>query len=212
MKVFIGKYKNWIGPYQIVDKIFFWHDRYPSSKLSKRWDYRLNERFGNWLAKTWVMDVCSWIHSRQKRIEYVKLDEYDVWSCDHTISIIVVPLLKKLKKVKHGAPSVDLEDVPKHLHPSNAEKKKFKDTGETDELFFKRFDYVLDEIIWAHEQIISDDGDAQFYDHSAARDPKDSLSKQIKKIKVDRVGLKAYHDRVENGLRLFGKYYRNLWD
>ena len=126
-------------------------------------------------------------------------------------SIIAVPLLKKLKTVKHGAPTVDLADVPKHLHPTKAEQKKFKEDGSTDDLFFKRFDWVLDEMIWAHEQIISDDGDSQFYDHTESRKEKD-FNKSISKIKVDRKGLDAYHKRIENGLRLFGKYYRNLWD
>ena len=211
MKVYIGKYVNWIGPYQIADKIFFWHEKYPNKKLAARWDYKLHERFGDWLASTWVNKFCNWIHSKQKRIEYVKLDPYDVWSVDHTLSIIAVPLLKKLKEVKHGAPCVDLADVPKHLHPTKAQQKKFQADGSTDDLFFKRFDWVLDEMIWAHEQIISDDGDSQFYDHTESRKETD-FNKSISKIKVDRKGLDAYHKRIENGLRLFGKYYRNLWD
>ena len=49
MKVKIGKYINWIGPYQIVDAIFFWIKK-PNwfnevdEKLQQRWDYRLHER------------------------------------------------------------------------------------------------------------------------------------------------------------------------
>ena len=38
------------------------------------------------------------------------------------------------------------------------------------------------------------------------------VGKSINKIKVDRKGLKAHHDRISNGLILFGKYYRSLWD
>ena len=29
---------------------------------------------------------------------------------------------------------------------------------------------------------------------------------------VDREGIKAYNERINNGMRLFGKYYRGLWD
>ena len=212
MKVYIGKYLNWWGPYQIMDAVFFWHEKYPNKKLAQRWDYRLHDSLGDWLAETWVADLCSWIYSKRRRTEIIKIDPYDVWGMDSTLSLIVVPMLKKLKAVKHGAPSVDLADVPKHLHPTKAQQKKFKDSGDTDPLFFKRFDWILDEMIWAHEQIISDDGDGQFYDHSLANDPKDDINKQIRKIKVDRRGLDAYHKRIDNGLRLFGKYYRNLWD
>ena len=213
MKVYIGKYLNFWGPYQIVEAIFFWQEKYPSDKLARRWDYRLSDRLGKWLASVdWVVNLCNWIYEKRRRTEYVHIDSYDVWSMDSTLSTIVVPMLKQLKKVKHGAPHVDLADVPKHLHPTKAQQKKFNSMGDTDPLFFKRFDWVLDEMIWAHEQIISDDGDSQFYDHSKANDPKDDFNTQIDKIKVDRKGLKAYHDRIDNGLRLFGKYYRSLWD
>jgi len=29
---------------------------------------------------------------------------------------------------------------------------------------------------------------------------------------LDREGLKAHNDRIDNGLKLFGKYFRTLWD
>ena len=213
MKVYIGKYLNWWGPYQLVDKLFFWHEKYPKEELAARWDYRLHDRMGDWLASTWVADFCSWIYSKRKRTEYVKIDNYDVWSMDHTLSLIVVPMLKRLKEVKHGAPLVDDEDVPKNLRSTTKSAQKVKkNPWDTDGNHFTRFDWVLDEMIWAHEQLISDDGDGQFYDHSQADDPNDDLNTQIRKIKVDRKGLKAYHDRINNGLRLFGKYYRALWD
>lgn len=213
MKVYIGKYLNFWGPYQIVDAVFFWQEKYPDEKLAERWDYQLSDRLGKWLASVdWIVDLCNWIYEKRRRTEYIHIDPYDVWSMDSTLSLIVVPMLKQLKAVKHGAPNVDLTDVPKHLHPTKAEQKKHRENGSTDKNFFKRFDWVLDEMIWAHEQIISDDGDGQFYDHSKANDPNDDLNAQVRKIKVDRKGLKAYHDRIDNGLRLFGKYYRSLWD
>lgn len=213
MKVYLGKYLNFIGPYQIVDSIFFWQEKYPDEKLAARWDYRLSDSLGKWLADSWVCDFCNWIYAKRKRTEYVKIDSYDAWSADSTLSTIVVPLLKELKRVKHGAPNVDLADVPKHLHPTKAEAKKFSTTGHTDKNFFKRFDWVLDEMIWAHEQIISDDGDGQFYTHMTKDiDWDKDINKSIRNIKVDRKGLEAYHKRIDNGLRLFGKYYRSLWD
>jgi len=29
---------------------------------------------------------------------------------------------------------------------------------------------------------------------------------------VDFEGMKLYNDRIQNGFRLFGKYYQGLWD
>ena len=213
MKVKIGKYLNWWGPYQIVDAIFFWQEKYPSDEQAKRWDYRLNDKISTWLASTWVADFCQWIYEKRKRTIKIKIDNYDTWSLDYTLSLIAVPLLKQLKEHKHGAPTVDDEDVPPNLRSTtkSAQKAK-KNEWDTDGNHFKRWDWVMDEMIWAHEQIIDEDGDSKFYDHSLADDPNDDLNTQIRKIRVDRKGLKAYHDRIANGLRLFGKYYRGLWD
>ena len=41
MKVYLGPYISWLGPYQLADKIFFWTEKYPEDKtLEDRWDYR----------------------------------------------------------------------------------------------------------------------------------------------------------------------------
>ena len=45
----------------------------------------------------------------------VRIDNYDVWNMDVTLAQIILPMLKRLKEVKHGAPKVDNEDVPEHL-------------------------------------------------------------------------------------------------
>lgn len=213
MRVKIGKYLNWWGPYQILDALFFWQEKYPKDKLAARWDYRLKDQLGDWLAKTWVADACQWIYDKRKRTVKIHIDNFDYWSADYTLSLITVPLLKKLKDAKHGAPLVDDEDVPPTLRSTTkAAQRVKKQKWDTDGNHFKRWDWVMDEMIWAHEQIISDDGDGQFYDHSLANDPNDDINTQVRKIKVDRKGLEAYHKRIENGLRLFGKYYRALWD
>ena len=213
MRVKIGPYIYWYGGYQIADKIFFWHEKYPSEELAERWDYKLHDRFGEWLASTWIHKVCEWIYSKRKRTEKIHIDNYDVWGMDYTLSLIVVPMLKKLKEVKHGAPYVDDEDVPAKLRSTTKSAQKVKkNSWDTDGNHFKRWDWVMDEMIWAHEQLIDDEGDSKFYDHTLADNPNDDLNTQIRKIKVDRKGLKAYHERIDNGLRLFGKYYRALWD
>ena len=213
MKVKIGGYLHWWGPYQIVDAIFFWQEKYPSKELDARWDYRLKDKLSDWLASTWVANFCQWVHDKRKRTIKIKVDKYDTWSLDYTLSLIAVPLLKQLKETKHGAPCVEDEDVPKNLRSTTKSAQKAKENSwDTDGNHFKRWDWVMDEMIWAHEQIIDEDGDSKFYDFSNADNPKDDLNTQIRKMKVDRKGLKAYHDRINNGLRLFGKYYRGLWD
>ena len=224
MKVKIGKYINWIGPYQIVDAIFFWIKK-PNwfnevdEKLQQRWDYRLHERAGKWLADTWVADACQWIHYRRHRTIKVQIDKYDTWSMDNTLSHIVVPMLKQLRATKHGSPAVDPKDVPKELRPTARQRKKYNEQGETDDLFHRRWEWVMDEMIWAHEQLLNENGEEQFWlehgelDWNGEPDENGMTElKWTKESKVDWDGLKAYHARIDNGLRLWGKYYRALWD
>jgi hypothetical protein len=127
---------------------------------------------------------------------------------DHSLAHIILPMLKQLKATKHGSPNTDLEDVPAELHPTVAPGPH---NNYDDETVHKRWEWVMDEMIWAFEQKLVDDGDAEFYDHSGVQ-PGASINQQINQMKVDRAGLDAYHKRMANGFRLFGKYYQGLWD
>lgn len=147
-----------------------------------------------------------------ERDQDIVIHNYDTWNMDHTLALIIVPMLKQLKETKQGAPNVDCVDVPQILQPKQLEVVRYRENGETDENFFKRWDYVMDEMIWAFEQIVDDDSDDQFYDHSKVDENESDINKRVKQLKVDREGLETHHKRIENGLRLFGKYYRSLWD
>jgi len=146
-----------------------------------------------------------------KREEDIVIHNYDTWNMDHTLALLIVPMLKQLKETKHGAPCVETSDVPLFLKPTQLEVVRYKEDGETDKNFFKRWDYVMDEMIWAFEQIVDDDDEKPFYDHSEIK-PEDSMEESVKKLKVDREGLDNHNKRIENGLKIFGKYYRSLWD
>ena len=125
----------------------------------------------------------------------VHIDEFDVWNLDATLSHIILPSLKKLKEIKHGSPIVDPEDVPYPLNlggdlsePNFPQMdlfvtEEFKD--EVWDMYEKRWNWVMDEMIYAFE-FIADSTDVW------------DINKEWR--------------RVENGLRLFGKYYRDLWD
>lgn len=216
MYVKLGPYKNWIGPYQIADAVFFWVKEKHMEELEHRWDYRLHDRFGNWLADTWVNDLCVWIDKFRNRTVVVQIDRWDTYNMDHTLSLIILPMLKQLKESKHGAPAVDDEDVPEELWSTNGEKENL---WSSDSNYFKRWDWVIDELIWTFEQLSDENSDEQFYsgEHDIVRTknedgtlswengPKDTF-------KVDREGLEAHHKRIKNGLRLFGKYFQGLWD
>jgi hypothetical protein len=139
----------------------------------------------------------------------ITIDPYDTWGMDHTLALLIVPMLKQLKATKHGAPLVDDEHVPEHLRSTAAPLKE--NDWDVDNNHFKRWDYVLDEMIWAMEQIVDHDSDAKFYDHSEVDEEAD-LMEQVAKVKCDFAALDAHRKRIANGTKLFGIFFQSLWD
>lgn len=144
---------------------------------------------------------------KQRKIS-VQIDPWDTWSADHTLALIIAPLLQKMKDDKHGSPNVDDMDVPEHLRSTAAPATE--NGWDTDDNWHLRWDYVLDEMLWAMQQLSSDNNDDQFYDHSEVDETK-GIMEQVNAIKVDIQGLIAHRERIQKGCELFGKYFQALW-
>lgn len=147
----------------------------------------------------------------------VKIDNYDVWGMDSTLAYIIVPMLKLLKKKKQGAPYVDDIDVPMCLKSTSAKPKK--NEWDTDSLHFKRWDWVMGEMIWAFDQVNKDWEDKFYkgkYDLISKPIPGTDLSELVEgpkhTLKCDTEGMKKHQKRMSHGFMLFGKYYQSLWD
>jgi hypothetical protein len=126
--------------------------------------------------------------------EEIIIHSWDTWNMDYTLAKIILPMLKQLKVTKHGSPDVDNEDVPINLRAPEEDVLKYKTLGETDPDFFKRWDWVLDEMIYAFDCKVNREEVYMRFD-----------------IK-DRRGMEKEQERISNGFRLFGKYYESLWD
>jgi len=212
MKVYLSNYRNhWLSPYIILKKICFWEK--DEDRI-----YNLNEEVDNPYVK-WVNFLNPICGAWQKfldfihpRFNYVKIDRWDTWSMDHSLAYIIHPMLIQLNKTKHGAPYTEDDDVPEYLRSYMAQPKE--NEWDTDSLHFMRWDWILNEMIWAFEQELKDDDENQFFDHSECGDemPWDKNGQYQSKLKLDTEGLEAHQKRKANGFRLFGRYYQNLWD
>ena len=202
MKVYIANYRNhWLSPYTILEKVFFWREIEYDEPIIDKWSNRLLPLCEGW------QKLLDFIHPK---INYVKIDKWDTWSMDYTLSHIIVPMLKQLQVTKHGAPKVDDEDVPDELKSTSAPARE--NEWDTDGNHFKRWDWVIDEMIWSFEQNLDNNSEEKFF-NDADWDHKDKdFMNNMHKIKIDQKGLAAHHARKANGFRLFGKYYQGLWD
>lgn len=200
MKVDIGKYVDWVSVHNLEQ----WCEE-------KGLSGPLIEKLFNFLQSiiNFVWNNRFYGGSRKRKVK-VKIDDWDTWGAHHTLALIILPLLEKLREEKHGSPYVENGDVPIHLRASKKAKERFNKFGDTDDKFHERWDWVMGEMIWAFQQIVKDD-ESEFFDDSDF-DWDGSFLEGIAKIKIDQEGLQAYRKRIQNGTRLFGKYYQNLWD
>ena len=144
----------------------------------------------------WILDhTVNIIVDKDKQKVNISIDPWDTWSMDDTLAPIILPMLKQLKETKHGSPCVDHEDVPKDLRPSEAEIEYYKEIGETDMHFHARWDWVMNEMIYAFEYKLSEEDLYMRF----------KIPEEIDKLQVEQ-------ERISNGFRLFGKYYEALWD
>ena len=210
MKVYLNNYKHhWISPYTILKFVCFWEK---DDNVFYNFKNNPNDKYEKWVDR--LDPICKFVQTVldfvDPKINYVKIDRWDTWSMDYTLSHIIVPMLKQLQETKHGSPNVDDEDVPVEFRSTSAPAKE--DEYDVDDNHFKRWDWVLNEMIWTFEQNLDSDSESKFFDHSEVEDEKHDIFGQLHKIKIDKEGLDAHQDRKTNGFRLFGKYYQALWD
>lgn len=179
MRVKIGNYPQYFGPWQLAQLILFWErrkrDRFGILTSSDR-----VKRLGHWLSRcSLVSRPLRWIDDRRKQTVRVRIDRWDTWSLDWTLSKIIAPALRQLKATQQGAGFVEDVDVPDELRSTSAPRPE---DGGVDANHFKRWEWALNEMIWAMENIDQHDDDREA------------------------------QERIANGCRLFGKYFTNLWD
>ena len=207
MKVSIGPYRS-----RAISNI---HTNYMHRKHGRHeWDENTN-RFEHALEK--LEDSLQWFYNatinrildkRPGQKIRVRIDNYDTWSMDHTLAPIILPMLVQLKETKHGSPWVDDEDVPEELRSTNAPPKE--NDWDTDDFHHLRWDWVMDEMIWAFEQKCRDDWESDYYGPYIESEGGGILGGHFER--TDDEGRKKHQERMSNGFKLFGKYYEALWD
>lgn len=241
MKVYIGKYPNthWSAG--------SWRDDIIARRHGKECEWEVDEAEYDWVdravcdfAKFWQsvlnLTVNKIVRHRKRKIK-IRIDRHDTWSMDHTLGLIILPMLKQLKATKHGSPWVEDVDVP-HLVKNDDTKKAKKSPANVRALSLDeedqhadvhvRWEWVLDEMIWAFEQVIDENEGSDYYRvpykegekleriyFTSSNGEKEYLLTEEEARKIGRYDAdlaKAYHQRVNRGLALFGKYYQNLWD
>jgi hypothetical protein len=204
MKIYIGKYKDWINLHTfenflkqmgVSNEVVEWID----DSIFNSWVGELLTRFNEWRM------------SKGNQRTYIKLDPWDTWSLDCTLASIIIPLLTQLKNTTHVYPYS--EDI--------------QDEDDWDEILGKMiwsFQEIVDDnweaqYILEWPEIDSDDlfdkkADEKTWGVSIPGEPNEpALELKWKKRGVyDLEGMQKHQERIQDGINLFAKYYFNLRD
>lgn len=161
----------------------------------------------------------------------VQIDYWDTWNLDNTLARIIYPALLQLKATKHGIPGEFVNDVGGADYEEQESFEFYKESHNTAwEEGSKRWDEVLDKMIWSFGQIAYVDYDDQYHhgkgEYDWVKTDKTYPNPITGKIEAtyqmvdknpdehwyDHVGHRKHEERIQEGLDLFGKYFRNLWD
>jgi len=176
------------------------------------------------------VNIGGWATKSSRRKINIQIHDYDTWNLDHTLANIILPALLQLKATKHGVPSEFCEVGGEDW----AEQDSFEFYKEThDEAWTigaARWDTVLDKMIWSFEQLSIGDSDSKYHhgtiktswEESDKQFPNPISGKMEKTFTMkdenpeehwyDAEGHKLHEERIQEGLDLFGKHYRSLWD
>jgi hypothetical protein len=214
MKIYTSNYRHhWISPYTVLERVLFWLD-WDNIAYETPWVERWSDRLNPFCVA--LQKFLDFVHPQ---IRLVKIDYYDTWNMDSTLAQIILPMLKQLNATKQGAPLVEDEDVPEHLRSTAAPAKA--NEWDTDANHFARWEWIMEELIWTFTQLHPDsDWESQYHTGKidiawGKPDTKGTVEmlrgpKDTHQFDVD--GYQRHQARISNGLRLFGTYYRGLWD
>jgi hypothetical protein len=166
----------------------------------------------------------------ERKIE-INIEKFDTWSLDYSLALIILPALLQLKLTKHGIPSEFAEVGGEDWTSQNSFDFYKESHNEAFDEGCKRWEEVLDKMIWSFQQIAIEDYDDQYHHGkinlgwkkvpdklfpnpvSGIQEPLyQMVDKNPDEHWYDHKGHMLHEERIQEGLDLFGKYYRSLWD
>lgn len=138
----------------------------------------------------------------------VVIHAYDCWSADHTLAMILHPLLKRVKADTRSTPCSVYDTLDEDI------------SEEAHERAYKKWQLILDQMIFSMQEIAN-------LEHNEPKMPKNAHWKEWKDetgrdrmefIWDDEQERKKYEKetyeyqrKIQEGCELFGKHFRDLW-
>jgi hypothetical protein len=161
----------------------------------------------------------------------VEIEDFDTWGLDHTLATIILPALIQLRNTKHGVPGELVERVGGDMDSNGCFDFIKEDEDEVFNQLCHNWDETLNKMIWSFLQISIEEDYDDLYHHGKMEmgwvesehtytDPVTGKTEKTFQMVdknpgehwYDQIGNQEHDRRVQEGLDLFSKYFRNLWD
>lgn len=154
-------------------------------------------------------------HKRNRKVE-IFVDDFDTFSLDNTLAKIIYPSLVAFKKARKKMPGVPMQffDELSEVDDTGNHTNKAVEEAEI------RFLNAIDKMIWSMREIAEEyPGESQFFLKNGKKRKTEKTTKSKNStytlvesgVEFDLEGCKKYQERIDEGLLLFGKYFRTLW-
>lgn len=164
---------------------------------------------------------------KERKVE-VTVEQWDTYSMDHTAALIILPLLLQLKQTKHGVPSGLVTRIGGDTDNNLCFDFIQEDENEVFDKLCDKWDEILNKMIWSFQQIVDDSYDSKYHHGhmklgwkpiEITNPATGNVEKAYEMVDenpgehwYDHVGHELHEERIQEGLELFGKYFRSLWD
>jgi len=159
----------------------------------------------------------------------VEIENFDTWALDHSLAMIIYPALLQLRDTKSGVPS----EFTNRIGGDFDDNYYFDFINEDDTEVFNQlcdnWTETLDKMIWSFYQLSLDDDYDNKYHHGEMEISWEKLPDELSANFIDgpryhmvdknpsghwydKVGHTEHENRIQEGLDLFGKHFRSLWD
>jgi hypothetical protein len=163
----------------------------------------------------------------ERRID-IQVEPWDTYSVDHTASLIILPLLLQLKESQHGVPNEFVQRIGGDFDDNYCFDFIKDDDNDIFEQGCQKWHETVDKMIWSFQQLVMDDYDSKYHHGQMQVGWKpvevphpttgvvekmyEMIDENPNEHWYDYVGHQLHEERIQEGLELFGKHFRSLWD
>lgn len=165
---------------------------------------------------------------RGKRNINVEIEDFDTFDCFYTLSYIILPMLLQFKNNMHGVPNSFTQET------ASGQLSLFEETKEESDQWFEQnyleWEKTVDKMIWSFQQILFDNYTDKYHHGKPNYNFLETKMKVTNPVTgklektyelvdsnpndhwYDYIGHELHDERIQEGLDLFAKYFRSLWN